>query len=62
MKITFDDGSFIEFTKNNNLVTIIMSSKDPNNSRKRIVTSGDVSMNDFEQITNEIIDKRQDTI
>lgn len=56
MRINFNDSSFVEFTTSNSGgVNIILSAKDDKNSRKTIVNSAEVSMEDFNLLVESIL-------
>lgn len=57
MKISFDDGSYIECKKSDHSdkVVIIISAKDQNNSLKKISNACELTFEEFKQLISEII-------
>jgi hypothetical protein len=54
MKISFDDQSYIELTKLNDKVVIIIQAKDPNSSLKKINNEVHLTLDEFKKLTSEI--------
>ena len=55
-KIVFDEKgfNFIELTKQNNNIIIVLSTKDPNNNRKTIVNSVEIELDEFNKIISDL--------
>jgi hypothetical protein len=50
MKISFDDGSFIECKKQDDKIVIIIQAKDHLNSSKKITNAVELTKEEFEKL------------
>jgi tRNA threonylcarbamoyladenosine modification (KEOPS) complex Pcc1 subunit len=56
MKIDFEDKSYIEIKKNDNgKVIITIQARDFNNNLKKIINSVEITLDDFKNLTKEIL-------
>ena len=58
MRHTFEDGTFVEVKKENDLVVIIVAAQDATNPRKHIINIVDMKQEEFEKMVSDVYEPK----